>query len=146
MAQPSVINGEQILILIEMVGASGTFTHPCLINTDRGITFGSSTNQEVVPDCDNPSDPAWVSTEVDGLNATISGSGIHDVASTEAFFDWYSSGEGKLVRVKQNRVGGSTFEGTFKLTEYNFSGGRKAKVTGGITLVSDGVITRSDNA
>jgi predicted secreted protein len=146
MALPSVLNGEKILILVGDGASPEVFSHPCLINAERGITFGSSTNQEVVPDCDDPSAPAWVSTEVDGLNATITGGGVHDVASTEEYFDWYTSGEAKTVKVKQDRAGGSTFTGSFKLTEYAFTGNRKNKATGSITLVSDGPVTRADNA
>ena len=146
MAGPSVLSGEKILILIGDGASPEVFAHPCLINAERGITFGSSTNPEVVPDCDDPSAPGWVQTEVDGLNATINGSGMHDVGSTEEFFAWYESGESRNVKVKEDKVGGSTFTGAFKLTEYNFAGNRKAKATGGITLVSDGPVTRADNA
>jgi predicted secreted protein len=146
MAGPSVINGDQILILIGDGASPEVFAHPCLINTDRGFTLASSATQEVVPDCDDPAAPAWVFTEIDGLNAAITGSGVHDVSSTEEYFDWYTSGASKNVKVKQNRVGGSTFTGAFKLTEYSFTGTRKSKATGSISLVSDGPVTRADNA
>lgn len=146
MAAVDVLPGEQILIMIGDGESPEVFSHPCLINTDRGIQFSSSTTQEVVPDCDDPSAPAWVSTEVDGLNATISGAGMLDVASVEEFYAYYTSGANKNIKVKINKTGGRTFTGAYKLTEFGITGTRKSKATCSITLVSDGAVTDAANA
>ena len=146
MAAVDVINGEKILIQIGDGETVETFAHPCLINTERGIQFSSSTTQEVVPDCGDPTLPAWVSTEVDGLNATISGSGMLDVASIEEFYAWFESGANKNVKVKVDKTGGRTWTGAYKLTEFGVTGTRKSKATCSITLVSDGAVTDAANA
>jgi predicted secreted protein len=145
MAAVDVINGEKILIQIGDGADPEVFAHPCLINTERGIQFSSSVTSEVVPDCATPGDPAWTSTEVDGLSATISGAGMLDVASVEEFFDWYTSGLNKNVKVKIDKVGGRTFTGAFKLTEFGLTGTRKSKATCSVTLVSDGAVADTAN-
>lgn len=145
MAEPTTITGDQILIQVEMVAASGTYAHPCLINTDRGVQWSSNVISELVPDCADPSAPAWNRTEVDGLSATINGSGMYDLASEEDFYDWYTSGASKSVKVKTGTTGGSTYTGDFKLTEFGVTGARKTRATASITLVSDGPIVRAAN-
>lgn len=147
MALVDVVNGEKLLILVGD-GATPTevFDHPCLINTDRGISFASSLTQELIPDCDNPDDPAWMTAEKDGLSATVNGAGMLDVASIETFDDWFRSGDTKNVKVKVDKTGGSTWTGAFHLSEWSISGTRKSKATVSLTLVSSGVVTRADNA
>jgi len=146
MAQVDVVNGEKLLIMIGDGASPEVFSHPCLINTDRGISFSSSLTQELIPDCDSPEDPAWQSAEKDGLSANINGAGMLDVASIEEFYDWFTSPDTKNVKVKVDKTGGSTWTGAFHLTEFSISGTRKSKATASLTLVSDGEVTRADNA
>jgi len=145
MAEPTTLTGDQILIQIGNGADPQVFAHPCLINTDRGIQWSSNVISELVPDCAAPGAPAWNRTEVDGLNATITGAGMYDLGSEEEFFDWWKSGLNKTIKVKTGGVGGGTFTGTFKLTEFGVSGARKTRATASVTLVSDGPITRADN-
>jgi predicted secreted protein len=144
MAAVDVVNGEMLLVQVEWT--AGVYSHPCLINTERGIAFSSNTSDSVVPDCADPSAPGWVDREVDGLTASISGAGMLDVASVEDWYAWYISGEAKSVKVKIDKTGGSTFTGDFLLTEFAMTGNRKEKATASITLVSDGSVVRTDNA
>ena len=146
MAEPTTITGEQILVKIEMVASSGTYAHPCLINTDRGIQWSSNVISELVPDCADPGAPAWNRTDIDGLSASISGAGMYDLASEADFYDWYTSGVSKNVKVQTGTAGGSTFTGAFKLSEFGVTGSRKTRATASITLVSDGPIVRTANA
>lgn len=146
MAAVDVINGEKLLILIGNGADPEVFTHPCLINTERGIAFSSAVTQELIPDCASPDNPAWQSAEKDGLSATINGAGMLDVASVEEFWDWFVSPDSKNVKVKIDKAGGSTFSGAFHLTEFAITGTRKSKSTATLTLVSDGPVTRANNA
>lgn len=146
MAAVDVVNGEKILIQIGDGASPEVFAHPCLINTDRGIQFSSNVTSEAVPDCSDQSTPAWTYTEVDGLSATISGSGMLDVASIESFYAWFEGGADKNVKVKVDKTGGRTFTGAFKLTEFGITGTRKSKATCTITLVSNGAVTDAANA
>lgn len=147
MALVDVVNGEKLLILVGD-GATPTeaFDHPCLINTERGISFSSSLTQEAIPDCANPNDPAWLVAEKDGLSATINGAGMLDVASVEMFDAWFRSDDTKNIKVKIDKTGGSTWTGAFHLSEWSVTGARKSKATASLTLVSSGVVTRADNS
>jgi hypothetical protein len=146
MAEPTTITGDQILIQVEMVPGSGTYAHPCLINSDRGFARSANVISEVVPDCDDPSAPAWTSTEVDGLAASISGSGMLDLTSLPDFDEWYESGTNRNVKVKLGTAGGRTYTGAYKLTQFDQTGTRKTRATASITLNSDGVVTSAANA
>lgn len=146
MAQVDVINGEQLLIQIGNGATPEVFAHDCLINTDRGITFSSTTTTDIVPDCADPSAPAWQQVEKDGLSAQITGSGMLHVSSIQAFYTWFTSEDPKNVKVVVNKTGGSTWTGSFHLTEFAIQGTRKQKATVSLTLVSNGPVTRTANA
>ena len=146
MAEPTTITGDQILIQIGDGASPEVFSHPCLINTDRGIQWSANVISELVPDCADPSAPAWNSTEVDGLGASISGAGMYDLASEAMFYAWFISGDSKNVKVKTGTTGGSTYTGAFKLTEFGVSGARKTRATASVSLVSTGVVVRTANA
>jgi len=145
MAQVDVISGEKLLIQIGNGATPEVFAHPCLINTDRGITFSSTTTTDIIPDCSDPAAPAWQQTEKDGLSAQISGSGMLDVASIDDFYDWFISEDPKNVKVRVDKTGGSTWTGSFHLTEFAIQGTRKQKATVSITLVSNGPVSRANN-
>ena len=143
------LNGEKILIKIGDGGSPETFTHDCLINTERGIDFSGDVNQGVVPDCDDPSAPGWKYAIVDGLSATINGAGTLHSASVESFFNWFSSGASKNVQAWIDVLaadGGGYWSGAFVLTSFSITGPRKDKATCSITLVSDGALTWTDAA
>lgn len=146
MADVDTLKGSQILIQIGDGGApTEVFAHPCLINAERGIEFSSSTTSQVIPDCDNPDDPAWEQIEKDGLAATINGSGMLHLGSVEEFDAWYNSNDAKNVKVKLNKAGGSTWTGPFKLTGWQIGDNRNDKATASITLRGTGKVTRADN-
>lgn len=146
MAGPSTFNGEELLVQISDGASPAVYSHRCIINTNRSFSRSAQTTQEVVPDCDDPAAPGWMTTEVDGLSATISGEGMVDVASLDFFDDWFEAGSSKSVKVKANVTGGRTYTGSYKLTQFDISGARKSKATASITLVSTGSVTGADNA
>ena len=121
------------------------FAIDCLINAERGIAFSSDTNEQIVPDCDNPDDPAWKEVTKDGLSAQISGAGILHTPSISDMFDWLASDDAKNCRVLLNSVvladGGGHWAGAFKLTAFEVTGSPKEKATNTLTLVSHGPVT-----
>jgi predicted secreted protein len=148
MAPVKKIAGENLLVQIGDGGGPETFTHDCLINTERGIQFQSDSNQEVIPDCNNPSDPGWKTLNKDGLTATITGAGMLHTPSVETWFNWFNSDDAKNCRVLLNGVllanGGGYWAGAFKLTNFEITGPRKQSSTVSVTLVSDGAVTWHD--
>ena len=145
MATVKYLNGVQLLVQIGDGADPEVFAADCLINADRGISFESETNRQVIPDCDNPDDPAWSVMDKDGLSATITGSGMLHTSSTSEWFDWFNGNAGKNVRVLYNGVslanGGGHWAGSFKLTSFEVTGARNEKSQVSVTLESDGVVT-----
>lgn len=140
MAPPTTLKGTQLYIKIGDGASPEVFAHPCLINAERGVTFRSNTNDIIVPDCSNPDDPAWRELVKDALSVGVTGSGILDnvLATIQSYDTWYRSDDGKNVQIWLGTIG--YWQGSFKLTEWNPSGDRNAKITSTITLESDGEV------
>lgn len=136
----SKLRGTQLYIKIGDGATPEVFLHPCLINTKRGIKFASSTNKVIVPDCDNPDDPAWSEAIKDALSATIDGAGVHDnKAATVAFYDaWFRDDAAKNVQVWLGTMG--YWAGAFHLTGWEVTGDRNNNAEVSLTLESDGAI------
>src|SRR5215218_4161521 len=129
MAAANVMNGTSLLINVGNV-AETTFTHPCLINTERGIAFTSTTNDVLIPDCANPEDPAWVGRAKDGLSASVTGAGVLDTDSLEDFRIWFASEDARLCKIKVNvplADGGGTWNVKMHLTAFSVTGNRGSK-------------------
>lgn len=138
MAAITKLRGTAVYIKIEDDASPQVFAHPCLINTRRGIKFASSTNKVIVPDCDNPDDPAWSEAIKDALGATIDGAGTLDnKAATISFYDgWFRGKTTKRVQVWLGTIG--YWVGDFHLTNWEVSGDRNENAQVAITLESDG--------
>jgi hypothetical protein len=150
MTAVKTLAGESLLIQIgDGATPTETFTHDCLINTDRGISFSSDVTDVIVPDCDDPEAPAFKQRFIDGLSGDVSGAGILHTASVETWFNWFVSGDSKNVRVNQNvagALGGGYFAAAYKLASFSISGARKNLSTCEVSLVSTGAVTWVDNA
>lgn len=148
MATVNTMNGTKLLVQIGDGGSpTEVFASDCMINTERGIQFQADTNEFIVPDCDNPDDPAWKVVTKDGLSATITGSGMVHSSSVETFFNWLIDADTKNVRFKSNVTagnGGGWFSGAFHLTQFELTGNRNEKAMFTCTLVSSGVVTWTD--
>lgn len=133
------VTGSKLLVQIGNGADPEVFDHDCLINTKRGVQFSSETTDTIMPDCDNPEDPAWKSVSKDGLQATISGAGMLYAASLGEWWDWYNSDDSKNVRFNVTPAG--YWQGAFKLTQFEVTAdGNKDTATTTQTLVSDGAV------
>lgn len=148
MAAVKHARGVSLLIKVGDGASPEVFSIFCSINAARGISFSSTTNDFVLPDCDNPDQLAWVVREKDGLTATINGAGLLNTPDVQTFFDWFKSADSRNVKVVVDvpaADGGVIFSGAFHLTEFEVSGDRGAKIEASLTLVSDGPITSAAN-
>lgn len=136
----TTLRGTQLYIKVGDGATPEVFTHPCLINTQRGISFASSTNKVIVPDCDNPEDPAWSEAIKDALSATISGAGVLDnKIGTITFYDaWFRDTDSRNVQVWLGTLG--HWPGAFHLTGWEVTGDRNNNAEATLTLESDGPI------
>lgn len=97
MAQPKTIKGSKVLIQIEEPPAS--WVAPCALST-KGIDFTADTNDQNVPDCDDPDAPQFVNRVVSTLSAAINGSGTLALESLDLWRQWFDSGLEKNIRFK----------------------------------------------
>lgn len=139
MAQAKTFKFSDVMILLGD-GATPTeaFAAPCGL-TEMGMTIASDTNETVVPDCDNPDDPAWKETDITALQMTLSGQGVLDRAARKTWEEWAFSGLQKNVRWVYD-VGSADFGGYYQapaiLTNYQVTAqrGQRATVQLAITL------------
>ena len=149
MAPVSTMSGTKLVVQLGDGGGPEVFAADCMINTERGIAFSSDTNDFIVPDCDNPDDPAWKEVVKDGLSASITGSGLLHTVNTEAWFDWFKGSATKNCRVLVNvlaAAGGGYWAGAFHLTSFEVTGTRGDKAQVSVTMVSSGAVTWTDAA
>lgn len=132
----SPLRGTQLYIKVEDDASPAAFAHPCLINAKRGIKFNADTKKQIIPDCDNPDDPAWQTAFKDALSAAIDGAGILDnkLATIQFYDGWFRSKGTKRVRVYLGTLG--YWEGEFMLSNWEVSGDRGANCECSITLES----------
>jgi hypothetical protein len=149
MADVGIIEGELLTVQIGDGGSPETFTHPCLINTDRGISFTTNMTETEVPDCSSPSMPAKIVRKARSFDFTISGAGKVDKTSVFAFIQWAQNGVAKNVQVVQNVTGangGWTGAGSALLQAFEVSGSRGDYQNVTLTIVPAGVWTWTQNA
>lgn len=137
------INSSKLLIRLGDGASPEQFVHPCMINTARGIEFGSSPTESVVPFCPPDEDlPGWVEREIDAKTASVTGAGILHTPDIDIFWNWYDSGASKNLQVfvdVTGSFGGGYWAGAAVLTGFSVSGaGRREKATFESTILSDG--------
>ncbi len=144
MALVKAMNGTKLLVQIGNGAGPEVFAHDCLINTERGISFASETNRQVIPECEEPDAPAWSVVSKDSLSATITGAGMLHTSSVAEWDEWFNSDDGKNIRVLLSGVtlanGGGHWAGSFKLTGWEVTGTRNEKAQVSVTLESDGPV------
>jgi Phage tail tube protein len=150
MAAPTVIPGTKLLILIGPGGDSpggspDVFTEPCGLTT-KNFTLSASTNSTLIPDCLDPSLPAWEAKDVNALSAEVTGTGVMAVESFHTWLDWFLGATERSARIQlvspttsPNTLG--YFLGSFLLSSLKYGGVRGQKVTIDITLVNNGALT-----
>lgn len=134
------LRGTRLYIKIGNGNSPETFAHPCLINTKRGISFKSSSNKVIIPDCDNPEDPAWSEAIKDALSASIDGAGTLDLVDTTIkFYDnWFRDSDPKNVQIWLGTVG--YWGGAFDLNTWDINGDRNDNAQVSIALESNGIL------
>ncbi len=150
MTAPTVIPGTKLLILIgpggdSPQGSPDVFTEPCGLTT-KNFTLAASTNTTLIPDCADPSLPAWEAKDVNALSAEVTGTGVMACESFHTWVDWYLGATERSARIQL--VSPTTlplslgyFLGSFLLTSLKYGGVRGTKVTLDITLVNNGAVT-----
>lgn len=145
MAQPTVIAGTKLLILVGNGASPETFSNPCGLTT-RSFDMSASTNSTLIPDCDDPEAPAWEAKDVNALSATISGSGVLATESFDLWNNWFMSAQSKNIQIKLDHPSLGYWTGSFIITGFKVGGQRGNKATVDMTMVNDGAVTWVDAA
>lgn len=144
MAQPTVLAGTKLLILVGDGNSPELFAEPCGLTT-KGFDLSASTNTTLIPDCDNPEAPAWEAKDVNSLAAQVTGQGVMAVESFAIWNEWFLSASAKNAQVKLDSDDLGYWEGSFILSGLKYGGTRGQKVTIDITLVNTGAVVWVDN-
>lgn len=148
MARPTTLSGSKVLLKISDGSSPLAFIAPCALTT-KSNAFSASTNESIVPDCDDPDLPAWVERDVSSLSSTISGSGVLAMESLEEWQEFFTSGTARFVRFELSIAGasgGGYWQGEYILSSFSVSGERGNKAQVEIELVSDGEVAWTDAA
>lgn len=139
MAQPTVLSGTKLLILVGDGASPEVFAAPCGLTT-TGINFTASTNSTLLPDCEDPEAPAWEAKDINGLSAQVTGTGVMAVESFEVWNDWFQSADLKNCQIKLDDAALGHWAGQFVLSSLKYGGQRGNKVTVDVTLDNSGAV------
>ena len=142
MARPTTVRGSRVLIQLGDGASPETFAAPCALTT-KGINLSATTNDQNVPDCDDPDAPTWVERVVAALSAGVPGSGTLAMESLPEWTDWFMSGASKNVRVVVDSAGGINagyFAMAAVLTTFNIGGNNGELATIEVDIQSDGEV------
>lgn len=143
MASPTVIAGTKLLLLVGNGASPEVFAEPCGLTT-KSFDLSASTNTNLIPDCDDPEAPAWESTDINGLSATMTGTGVMSTEAFASWNEWFLSAQGKNMQIKLDHASLGHYTGSFKLTSFKLAGTRGNKVTVDLSAKSDGEVAWVD--
>jgi predicted secreted protein len=143
MAQPTVIPGTKLYVLLGNGATPEVFDNPCGLTTS-GFEMAASTNTTLIPDCDDPEAPAWEAKDINALSAQFTGSGVMAVESFDVWKNWFQSAAIKNIQVKLDNPGLGYWQGQFILSALAYGGTRGQKVTIDVTLVNSGAVVWID--
>lgn len=148
MTQPTVIPGTKLLVLIgsggDSPGSPDVFGEPCGLTT-KNFTLNASTNTTLIPDCADPSLPAWEAKDVNALSAEVTGSGVMAVEAFHTWLDWYMGATERQARIQLVSplalpLALGYMQGAFILSKLTYNGVRGQKVNIDITMVNNGAL------
>lgn len=141
MALPVTVAFARFYILVGDGDSPEIFRAPCGL-TSKGFNQTATTQDTIVPDCENPDAPAFVERAIDALSSEISGDGVLSWDDHhEVWQPWLFSAAAKNVRIGIGTIPtltGGYYEGPFLLTGLNMTADRGQKMRGAVTLVSAG--------
>lgn len=144
MAQPITSRfGKFVISMEDPTGSPGTYIAPCGF-TDKSLTLSADTNDQQIPDCDDPDAPFWVAREVASLSAAISGRGLLALENWDEWRTVFLAAVSHSYRVQLNELlanNGGYFQGNFIISSLALGAAIGTKTTIDVTMASDGALT-----
>ena len=141
MARPTTIPFKDFILKISDGGSPAVFGKPCGL-TSQGINFTKETNEQQVPDCDDPDLAAATERAVTATSATFTGEGILAAEFLPDWWDFYNYNGSRACTIELvSTLNGGQWAGNFILTGFNVTANLGEKVGVAVEMLSDGVIT-----
>lgn len=149
MAQQKTVRWHELDVRLGDGASSEAFVAPCALRA-RSIAFETQTSEAAPLDCESPETPAWMVRTAISKGGTISGNGLLDPDDLGTWWDYYSGGVEKNVRMAVNKPladGGGYFQGPYILTRFELNGERDGEggmVAISVEMQSAGVVSWTD--
>lgn len=146
MARAVTAKYEELILEVEFVASSGTYTPVCGL-IDVNVNRESQIDEQEVPDCDDESLPLTVELQVRSQSVTVEGTGVWAQSSHGNMMDWWYSGATKNVRIRNTKAssGDTQIEyGPALLATLNNARTKGQKVSAEISIRFDGMPSRTD--
>lgn len=146
MATPTTEKFEEMILDVEFVTGSGTYTAICGL-IDVTIARTANVDTAEVPDCDDESQPLSLEKEVRSIEVNVSGTGVWAQSSQSALKEWFYSGAVKNVRLRDTAAANGDVEiesGPALLASLTNTRTKGQKVSAEIEIQFNGTPTRTD--
>lgn len=146
MAKATTQSFEQLILDVEFVASSGTYTAVCGL-IDVTVTRTANVDTAEVPDCADESLPLSLEKQVRSIEVSVSGTGVWAQESHGNLMDWFYSSATKNVRIRNTNASTGDTEiesGAALLTSLTNTRTKGQKVSAEISIEFDGAPTRTD--
>lgn len=152
MAIASTADFDELVLEVEFVASSGTYTKVCGL-TDFTVNRTNNTDSTEVPDCADESLPYYIKRSVRSQDRTISGTGVWALANHANMHDWWTAGSTLNVRITNAAVtaNGTTGDPETEIIPMILTGLNNARTKGQVVsaeieLEQNGTVTVGDIA
>ena len=125
------------------------YAQPCLINGSRAIQITASYSEDVIPDCDNPDDPAQILRQADSISVTINGAGKLHQNDAKTYVDLALGGASANWSIEVGTAGATgafKIQAPFVVTDFSINTQRPTTAECDISLASSGLTSSSVTA
>lgn len=136
----TTVKYSQVLLALDPAGGT-TFAHPCLINLEKSLDLTANFSEDIVPDCDNPDDPAQVLRHIDNVDLTLSGTGKLHLPDLKTYIDVAAAGTkipAKLRLGAIDETGAVEISCNVVITTFSVTTTRPTTAEVSISLAADG--------
>jgi hypothetical protein len=144
MAKPTTQRWTKLTIWVGDGGSPEDFNKYVCGLTTKSFTLQGQTSDTVVPDCDDPDQPAWIERVMRSLSSSVAGAGVMAEENRDFFADWMLSGASKNCRIAVDGTDAIYFAGAYLLTKFELTGNESdGKINVSLAFDSDGEVTRA---
>lgn len=144
MTKATTLKGSQIMVLLGDDSDPIEYSAPCGMN-GQSVTMTKNTNEQNVPDCEDPDAPSWLERDVESLSMEASGEGVIAMESLDTWMEAFDKTDPVPAKLRAKWPSGytMTWTGKFHVTQVELQGnrGQRGQIT--VNLASHGKIDRA---